>query len=85
MYVKMKPISGEHAANVINYMLYKEKVKKEDRPVFLRSNHLEVNPLIGLPFSAQEILMDMKLRQATSGHNIKDAYWRCEFCPPPEV
>lgn len=85
MYVKMKPISGEHAANVINYMLYKEKVKKEDRPVFLRSNHLEVNPLTGLPFSAQEILMDMKLRQATSGHNIKDAYWRCEFCPPPEV
>lgn len=81
----MTPISGEHASNVINYMLYKEKAKKEDKPVFLRANHLEVNPLTGLPFSAQEILMDMKLRQATSGHNIKDPYWRCEFCPPPEV
>ena len=81
----MDTIDGAHAANAINYVLDKEKARKEDKPVFLASNHIELNPMTGKPYSPVEVLMDMQLLQAASRHRAEKPFWRIELCPPPEV
>ena len=81
----MDTIDGVHAANAINYVLDKEKARKEDKPVFLAANNIELNPLTGKPYSPVEVLMDMQLLQAASRHRAEKPFWRIELCPPPEV
>ena len=85
MVIKMDTIDGAHAANAINYVLDKEKARKEDKPVFLTSNNIELNPLTGKPYSPVAVLMDMQLLLATSRHKADEPFWRIELCPPPEV
>ena len=85
MVIKMSTIDGAHAANAINYVLDKEKAGKEDKPVFLASNHIELNPMTGKPYSPVAVLMDMQLLLATSKHKADEPFWRIELCPPPEV
>ena len=85
MVIKMDTIDGAHAANAINYVLDKEKARKEDKPVFLAANNIELNPLTGKPYSPVEVLMDMQLLQAASRHKAEKPFWRIELCPPPEV
>ena len=84
MVIKMDTIDGAHAANAINYVLDKEKARKEDKPVFLASNHIELNPMTGKPYSPVAVLMDMQLLLATSKHKAEEPYWRIELCPPKE-
>ena len=81
----MSTIDGAHAANAINYVLDKEKARKEDKPVFLASNNIELNPMTGKPYSPVAVLMDMQLLLATSRHKVNEPFWRIELCPPPEV
>ena len=85
MVIKMSTLDGVHAANAINYVLDKEKARKEDKPVFLASNHIELNPMTGKPYSPVAVLMDMQLLLATSRHKVNEPFWRIELCPPPEV
>ena len=85
MVIKMDTMGAAHAANAINYVLDKEKARKEDKPVFLVSNNIELNPLTGKPFSPVDVLMDMQLRQASSRHRVEEPFWRIELCPPAEV
>ena len=85
MVIKMSTIDGAHAANAINYVLDKEKARKEDKPVFLAANNIELNPMTGKPYSPVEVLMDMQLLQAESRHRAEKPFWRIELCPPPEV
>ena len=47
MVIKMDTMGAAHAANAINYVLDKEKARKEDKPVFLVSNNIDLNPLTG--------------------------------------
>ena len=85
MVIKMSTIDGTHAANAINYVLDKEKARKEDKPVFLTSNNIELKPMTGKPYSPVAVLMDMQLLQAASRHRAEKPFWRIELCPPPEV
>ena len=85
MVIKMSTLDGVHAANAINYVLDKEKARKEDKPVFLASNNIELNPMTGKPYSPVAVLMDMQLLLATSRHKVNEPFWRIELCPPPEV
>ena len=80
----METIGGAHAANAISYVLDKEKARKENKPVFLAANNIELNPLTGKPYSPVEVLMDMQLQQATSKHRAETPFWRIELCPPKE-
>ena len=84
MVIKMETIGGAHAANAISYVLDKEKARKENKPVFLAANNIELNPLTGKPYSPVEVLMDMQLQQATSKHRAENPFWRIELCPPKE-
>ena len=84
MVIKMSTIDGAHAANAINYVLDKEKARKEDKPVFLASNNIELNPMTGKPYSPVAVLMDMQLLLATSKHKAEEPYWRIELCPSKE-
>ena len=84
MVIKMETIDGAHAANAISYVLDKEKARKENKPVFLAANNIELNPLTGKPYSPVEVLMDMQLQQATSKHRAENPFWRIELCPPKE-
>ena len=43
MVIKMDTIDGAHAANAISYVLDKEKARKENKPVFLAANNIELN------------------------------------------
>lgn len=85
MVIKMTTIDGAHAANAINYVLDKEKARKEDKPVFLASNNIELNPMTGKPYSPVDVLMDMQLLQSASKHHVSKPFWRIELCPPQEV
>ncbi len=85
MVIKMTTIDGAHAANAINYVLDKEKARKEDKPVFLTSNNIELNPMTGKPYSPVDVLMDMQLLQSPSKHHVSNPFWRIELCPPKEV
>ena len=80
----METIGGAHAANAISYVLDKEKARKENKPVFLAANNIELNPLTDKPYSPVEVLMDMQLQQATSKHRAENPFWRIELCPPKE-
>ena len=80
----METIGGAHAANAISYVLDKEKARKENKPVFLTSNNIELNPLTGKPYSPVEVLMDMQLKLAASKHKVENPFWRIELCPPRE-
>ena len=84
MVIKMETIDGAHAANAISYVLDKEKARKENKPVFLAANNIELNPLTGKPYSPVEVLMDMQLLQAASKHRAEKPFWRIELCPPKE-
>jgi len=84
MVIKMETIDGAHAANAISYVLDKEKARKENKPVFLAANNIELNPLTGKPYSPVEVLMDMQLQQAASKHKVGNPFWRIELCPPKE-
>ena len=84
MVIKMETIDGAHAANAISYVLDKEKARKENKPVFLTSNNIELNPLTGKPYSPVEVLMDMQLKLAASKHKVENPFWRIELCPPRE-
>ena len=84
MVIKMETIDGAHAANAISYVLDKEKARKENKPVFLAANNIELNPLTGKPYSPVEVLMDMQLLQAASKHRAENPFWRIELCPPKE-
>ena len=84
MVIKMETIDGAHAANAISYVLDKEKARKENKPVFLTANNIELNPLTGKPYSPVEVLMDMQLLQAASKHRVANPFWRIELCPPKE-
>ena len=84
MVIKMETIGGAHAANAISYVLDKEKARKENKPVFLTSNNIELNPLTGKPYSPVEVLMDMQLKLAASKHKVENPFWRIELCPPKE-
>ena len=84
MVIKMETIDGAHAANAISYVLDKEKARKENKPVFLTSNNIELNPLTGKPYSPVEVLMDMQLKLAASKHKVENPFWRIELCPPKE-
>ncbi|MBR1394463.1 MAG: relaxase/mobilization nuclease domain-containing protein [Prevotella sp.] len=84
MVIKMETIGGAHAANAISYVLDKEKARKENKPVFLAANNIELNPLTGKPYSPVEVLMDMQLKLATSMHKVENPFWRIELCPPRE-
>ena len=74
MVIKMDTIDGAHAANAINYVLDKEKARKEDKPVFLASNNIELNPMTGKPYSPVAVLMDMQLLLATSRHKVDEPF-----------
>ena len=74
MVIKMDTIDGAHAANAINYVLDKEKARKEDKLVFLAANNIELNPLTGKPYSPVEVLMDMQLLQAASRHRSEKPF-----------
>ena len=80
----METIGGAHAANAISYVLDKEKARKENKPVFLAANNIELNPLTGKPYSPVEVLMDMQLKLAASKHKVENPFWRIELCPPKE-
>ena len=80
----METIDGAHATNAISYVLDKEKARKENKPVFLTANNIELNPLTGKPYSPVEVLMDMQLQQAASKHRAEKPFWRIELCPPKE-
>ena len=80
----METIGGAHAANAISYVLDKEKARKENKPVFLAANNIELNPLTGKPYSPVEVLMDMQLKLAASKHRVENPFWRIELCPPKE-
>ena len=80
----METIDGAHAANAISYVLDKEKARKENKPVFLAANNIELNPLTGKPYSPVEVLMDMQLKLAASKHRVENPFWRIELCPPKE-
>ena len=82
MVIKMETIGGAHAANAISYVLDKEKARKENKPVFLAANNIELNPLTGKPYSPVEVLMDIQLLQAASKHKVGNPFWRIELCPP---
>ena len=84
MVIKMETIGGAHAANAISYVLDKEKARKENKPVFLAANNIELNPLTGKPYSPVEVLMDMQLKLAASKHRTEKPFWRIELCPPRE-
>ena len=84
MVIKMETIDGAHATNAISYVLDKEKARKENKPVFLTANNIELNPLTGKPYSPVEVLMDMQLQQAASKHRAEKPFWRIELCPPKE-
>ena len=84
MVIKMETIDGAHAANAISYVLDKEKARKENKPVFLAANNIELNPLTGKPYSPVEVLMDMQLKLAASKHKVENPFWRIELCPPRE-
>ena len=84
MVIKMETIDGAHAANAISYVLDKEKARKENKPVFLAANNIELNPLTGKPYSPVEVLMDMQLKLAASKHRVENPFWRIELCPPKE-
>ena len=84
MVIKMETIDGAHAANAISYVLDKEKARKENKPVFLAANNIELNPLTGKPYSPVEVLMDMQLKLAVSKHKVENPFWRIELCPPKE-
>ena len=84
MVIKIDTIDGAHAANAINYVIDKEKARKEDKPVFLAANNIELNPLTDKPYSPVEVLMDMQLLQAASRHRAENPFWRIELCPPKE-
>ena len=84
MVIKMETIGGAHAANAISYVLDKEKARKENKPVFLAANNIELNPLTGKPYSPVEVLMDMQLKLAASKHRVDNPFWRIELCPPKE-
>ena len=84
MVIKMETIGGAHAANAISYVLDKEKARKENKPVFLAANNIELNPLTGMPYSPVEVLMDMQLKLAASKHRVENPFWRIELCPPRE-
>ena len=84
MVIKMETIGGAHAANAISYVLDKEKARKENKPVFLAANNIELNPLTGKPYSPVEVLMDMQLKLAASKHKVENPFWRIELCPPKE-
>ena len=84
MVIKMETIDGTHAANAISYVLDKEKARKENKPVFLAANNIELNPLTGKPYSPVGVLMDMQLQQAASKHKVENPFWRIELCPPKE-
>lgn len=85
MVIKMQPISGSHGGTAIRYAMEKDSSKGGMKPVFLAANNLTVSTQTGEPNSYIEVLQEMKLRQAMSGHNIKDPFWRIELCPPVEV
>ena len=80
----METIGGAHAANAISYVLDKEKARKENKPVFLAANNIELNPLTGKPYSPVEVLMDMQLKLAASKHKVEKPFWRIELCPLKE-
>ena len=84
MVIKMETIGGAHAANAISYVLDKEKARKENKPVFLAANNIELNPLTGKPYSPVEVLMDMQLKLTASKHKVEKPFWRIELCPPKE-
>ena len=84
MVIKMETIGQAHAANAISYVLDKEKARKDNKPVFLAANNIELNPLTGKPYSPVEVLMDMQLLQAASKHKVENPFWRIELCPPKE-
>ena len=84
MVIKMETIGRAHAANAISYVLDKEKARKENKPVFLAANNIELNPLTGKPYSPVEVLMDMQLQLAASKHKVENPFWRIELCPPKE-
>ena len=85
MVIKIEAINGKHAANAINYILNKEKLRKENQPVFLAANNIELNPLTGKPYTPVDILMDMQLLMGKYRHRVSKPFWRIELCPPPEV
>ena len=80
----METIDGAHAANAISFVLDKEKARKENKPVFLSANNIELNPLTGKPYSPVEVLMDMQLKLAASKHKVENPFWRIELCSPKE-
>ena len=80
----METIGGAHAANAISYVLDKEKARKENKPIFLAANNIELNPLTDNPYSPVEVLMDMQLKLAASKHRVENPFWRIELCPPKE-
>ena len=84
MVIKMETIGGAHAANAISYVLDKEKARKENKPVFLAANNIDLNPLTGKPYSPVEVLMDMQLKLAAAKHKVENPFWRIELCPPKE-
>lgn len=85
MIIKIEAIDGQHAANAISYVLDKEKARKENKPVFLAANNIELNPLTGKPYSPLEVLMDMQLLIGKYRHRVSKPFWRIELCPPPEA
>lgn len=85
MIIKIEAIDGQHAANAISYVLDKEKARKENKPVFLAANNIELNPLTGKPYSPVDVLMDMQLLIGKYRHRVSKPFWRIELCPPPEA
>ncbi|MGM9697383.1 MAG: relaxase/mobilization nuclease domain-containing protein [Prevotella sp.] len=85
MIIKIEAIDGQHAANAISYVLDKEKARKENKPVLLAANNIELNPLTGKPYSPVEVLMDMQLLIGKYRHRVSKPFWRIELCPPPEA
>ena len=67
MVIKMDTIDGAHAANAINYVLDKEKARKEDKPVFLAANNIELNPLTGKPYSPVKAVLAYRTVSAAGG------------------
>lgn len=84
MVIKVKAVSSSHGGAAIRYAMEKNAREGGEMPQFLYTQNVPVNDLTGLPTSPQEVFQAMRLRQAASGHNVKDSMWRIEICPPME-
>lgn len=86
MIIKVNVIDSNHGHNAIAYALTKKQRQENsgDSPIYLRSNFLPDDDILGIPISPFTAYSCMKIHQNNSGHHVKSGFFRIEICPSVE-